>query len=68
VERGRDGISLSYRLEGVGVRRRTLLDENELALVKYAVDRSEPCDALGAAEDATHHLAKLLRGLYPHDR
>ncbi len=62
-------VWLRYHLEGVGVDRRTLLDETELALVKVAVDRAEPRPDLAADADASELIRRLLRRLFePDDR
>jgi hypothetical protein len=64
IERADDGITLSYRLIEMGVRRTTLLDANELALVKLAVERAAPRDDLPSDPDASAHLTTLLERLY----
>lgn len=65
VEPQRRGVALCYQLPELGVRRTTLLERAELALVKHAVDRKRagvplPADPVRAAQ-----LERVLSRLFP---
>ncbi len=65
VEARRRGVALCYQLPELGVRRTTLLERDELALVKHAVDRRKPGVALPADAVRASQLERLLSRLFP---
>ncbi len=65
IERGDGYVVLRYRLEDVGVSRMSRIDDDELAVVKLALERSGRSHALDPVdEDALQRIRPHLRSLF----
>lgn len=65
VERGQDFVILRYQLHDVGVRRVSRIDDDELAVVKLALDRSGKEHALDPVDQgALQRIRPHLRSLF----